>query len=131
MPKQARRILPSFREILDNASESGLESPSFLWSTRVSIIHSCMEEDQFSCILKLLGVSYVPYLWYSHCILHSSGWVANISKELYVHLLCFLVEYWEKGISTSLQNFPLFKFVDHNNRVDWASLLDISNSHKQ
>ena len=90
MPKQARKILPSFRQILDNASESDLESPSFLWLNRVSIIHSRMEEDKFSCILKFLGVSYVPYLWYSHCILCSSGWLENISKELYVHLLCFL-----------------------------------------
>ena len=31
----------------------------------------------------------------------------------------------------SLQKFPLFKFVDDNNRVDWDSLLDISNIHKQ
>ena len=90
MPKQARRTLPSFREILDNASESGLESPSFLWSTRVSIIHSCMEEDTFSCILKFFRVSYVPYQWYSHGILRISSWVANISEELYVHLLCFV-----------------------------------------
>ena len=47
-----------------------------------------------------------------------------------MHLLCFLAEYWEKGILTSLQKISLFKFVDDNNRVDWASLLDISNSHK-
>lgn len=131
MPKKARRILPAFRDILDNASKYGLESPSALWSTGVFIVHSCMEEDQFSRVLQFLGVGFVPYQWYSQCILSSSGWVAELSEDLYVQLLCFLSQYWERGISTSLQNFPFFKFVNDHNRVDWASLSDISHGHKQ
>ena len=30
MPKKAHRILPAFRDILDNASKNGFESPSAL-----------------------------------------------------------------------------------------------------
>ena len=130
MPKEARRILPAFRDILNNASKNGLESPSALWSTGVFILHSCMEEHQFSLVLKLLGVGFVPYQWYSQCILRSSGWVADLSEDLYVQLLCFLSEHWERGISTSLRNFPLFKFINDHHKVDWASLSDISSGHK-
>ena len=121
MPKKAHRILPAFRDILDNASKNVLESPSSLWSTRVFILHSCMEEHQFSRVLKFLGVGFVPYQWYSRCILSSFGWVVDLSEDLYVQLLCFLSEHWESGISTSLQNFPLFKLVNHHHKVDWAS----------
>ena len=45
--------------------------------------------------------------------------------------MCFLSEHWERGISTSLWNFPLFKLVNDHHKVDWASLSDISKGHKQ
>jgi hypothetical protein len=74
-----------------------------------------MKEDQFSRILQFFKVRYVPYQWFFHCLLCSSGWAANISKDLYVQLMFFLAQYREKGIPTSLQNFPLFKFVNDDN----------------
>ena len=48
-----------------------------------------------------------------------------------MQLLCFLSEHWERGISTSLRNFPRFKFVNDHHKLDRASLSDISNAHKQ
>ena len=93
MPQQYHKILPAFRDILDNASKNGLESPSALLSTGVFILHSCMEEHQFSRVLKFLGVGFVPYQWYSQCILSSYGWVTDLLEDLYVQLLCFLSEH--------------------------------------
>ncbi|GLJ45923.1 hypothetical protein SUGI_0966870 [Cryptomeria japonica] len=128
MPIQARKILPAFRKILEKATEEGLEKPIALWSTGVFIIHSCL--DGSSC-LDFLQVRYVPDEWYLTCIRSTPGWLADLSEDLYVQLLCFIAEHWNRGIPSSLQQFPLFKFDNGSNRAGWASLLDISSKRSK
>ncbi|GLJ45914.1 hypothetical protein SUGI_0966750 [Cryptomeria japonica] len=124
MPNQARKILPGFRKILEKATEKGLEKPSALWSTGVFIIHSCL--DNSSSYLDFLGVGYVPDDWYFTCIRSTPGWLMNLSEDLYVQLLCFIAEHWNRRIPSSLQQFPLFKFDNGFYGVGWASLSDMS-----
>ncbi|KAH9328841.1 hypothetical protein KI387_000949, partial [Taxus chinensis] len=129
-PEEALNILPDFRNILETATEK----PSYLLSDKVFIIHSCMDDLN---VLNFLGVRNADDKWYAKCI-QSSSWVAGLSEDLYVELLCFIAAYWEKGIPTSPGNFlrkkisdnlhcfPLFKYEDYPNGVGWASLSDIS-----
>ncbi|GLJ45912.1 hypothetical protein SUGI_0966720 [Cryptomeria japonica] len=123
MPIQARKILPGFRKILEAATEKGREKPSALWSTGLFIIHSCLDNSNS---LDFLGVEYVFDDWYSTCIQSTPGWVANLSEDLYVQLLSFIAQHWKRGIPSSLELFPLFKFDNGFNGVGWASLSDIS-----
>ncbi|KAH9292818.1 hypothetical protein KI387_041993, partial [Taxus chinensis] len=121
-PIQARRIDPAFRNILHKATEEGLEKPSALWSTGTFIIYSCMDN---SPSLDFLGVAYVTDDWYSSCIQSIPGWLADFSEDLYVQLLCFVADHWNRGVPNSLKQFPLFKFDNCPYGVSWASLSDI------
>ncbi|GLJ45916.1 hypothetical protein SUGI_0966790 [Cryptomeria japonica] len=123
-PIRACKILAGFRKILDAATEKGLEKPNALWSTEVFIIHSCLDNPSSS--LDFLGVGNVHEDWYSTCIRSTPSWLADLSEDLYVQLLCFIAEHWNGGIRSSFQQLLLFKFDNDSNGVGWASLLDIS-----
>ncbi|KAH9328704.1 hypothetical protein KI387_000812, partial [Taxus chinensis] len=126
-PLQARRILPAFRNILQKATDQcGLQKPSALWSSGVFVVHPCMDN---SPSLEFLGVQYISYEWYSQCI-QTPGFVAGLSEDLYVQVLWFLAEYWERGVSTNIHLFLLFKYECNGYlpSVGWTTLSDLSSS---
>jgi hypothetical protein len=58
------------------------------------------------------------------CI-RSFGWLKGLPEDLYVELLCFIVENW-KGLSSHLQNAPLLKYIASSNNTDLASVSNVA-----
>ena len=65
-PTETRALMPIFRSILERARKQGRESSldDFL-AAEHKIVHSCLDQPEFSTILGFLQVGNVSYNWYA------------------------------------------------------------------
>ncbi|ERN06241.1 hypothetical protein AMTR_s00016p00192500 [Amborella trichopoda] len=65
----------------------------------------------------------MPLEWYSKCIQGCPDLVFEASEEVYIKLLCFLAEKWDRGFdATSLKHFPILKYVSWNKNIEACSI---------
>lgn len=121
-PRDVGKILPAFRNILLQLQKQkvSLEGVS---SHEKYVLHSDLDIGEYNSELEFLGIENLSYDWYGKCI-QVCNLVFRASEDIYLELLCFVVDNWLIGFSSSIvKDLPLIKYVDQYNKVMAVSFL--------
>ncbi|EFJ04480.1 hypothetical protein SELMODRAFT_432374 [Selaginella moellendorffii] len=114
-PALARKIAPSFRELLKAAPKC----PRFLRGSPSYIVDSTLQESYVS-VLRLLGVPDMSNDEY-HQSLDSEDWMRSLPDDAYVKLLVFL-----SSKSSTLRSLKFLKYRGSDGRLQLASMDDLA-----
>ncbi|KAJ4799969.1 ATP/DNA binding protein [Rhynchospora pubera] len=106
-PGDVGRLNSSFSGILFEAQRSGLDLQK-ISSHGPYVLSSCFETGEFDNILAFLGIRYMNWKWYARC-LEESDLVMKATEEVYMKLLCFLADNWQR-LNISMLHIPILKY---------------------
>ncbi|XP_077228605.1 uncharacterized protein LOC143861588 [Tasmannia lanceolata] len=120
-PKEVRRLMPTFWNILIKAREQGVNLHN-LSSQGTFVLNSSFDKAGFDYVLNFLDVGRVDNEWYAKCV-NSSNLVSGVSEEVYMELLCFFAENWDGYFrNTNVETIPLLKCVDQDGKESLWSI---------
>ncbi|XP_024523753.1 uncharacterized protein LOC9641053, partial [Selaginella moellendorffii] len=114
-PALARKIAPSFRELLKAAPKC----PRFLRGSPSYIVDSTLQEN-YGSVLRLLGLPDMSNDEY-HQSLDSEDWMRSLPDDAYVKLLVFL-----SSKSSTLRSLKFLKYRGSDGRLQLASMDDLA-----
>ncbi|KAJ8629753.1 hypothetical protein MRB53_023076 [Persea americana] len=118
-PKEAGRIMSSFRDILSRLKKEGVPLDSISSHGKYTC-HSALDVDQFYDALGFLGVQCFGYQWCAKCI-QDCNLILQASEDIYVELLMFIMNNW-RFFSRQIGNVATLKYLDQNGKVAVCSI---------
>jgi sacsin len=90
-PREVRRLLPKFWNILTMAKEEGVYLLDLSSDDGRKILSSSFDKSKYSSILNFLGVKLAEVDWYANCI---QNLVDGVSEDFYLEILTFVAKNW-------------------------------------
>ncbi|CAK8560107.1 unnamed protein product [Lathyrus sativus] len=116
-PREVRRLLPSFWNILTKAQKEGVYLLDLSSHDGMKILSSSFDKSEYDRVLNFLGVKMVNLDWYAKCI-QGSNLVDGVSENIYLELLVFVSRFTSKFVG----DIPLIKYVASDGILSFSSL---------